>query len=330
MYEISIIIPFYKSEKYIHECLISVIHSTMFEQCEVLLINDGSVDHSAKIIQEIATCYTNIRIYHYENSGLSAARNRGMSYATGKYIFFLDSDDYLQSDYFFKLYKEAERTKSDIVFAGFSRVNEDGSAKRKEIRPVLQLSSVMTGWQYLNARMDQGDWHNEACCALYRREFLESYHFKFDETIRLYEDILFTNTILLYANKVWAVPLYGYMYRCHRDSLVQGGVRMEDITAGIKVLERFTCIYYKKLDQDRRLVLGRVVYEHLSMILYYIGQVKPDQKSMYYHILKSPPILQILKNSRKTLKERIKYMIFRYCMGIYYPLVKKKVSNKDV
>lgn len=329
MYEISVIIPFYKSEKYIHDCLTSVICSTMFEQCEVLLINDGSIDHSGEIVQEISDHYDNIHVYDYDNSGLSAARNRGMANATGKYIFFLDSDDYLLPDYLSGLYKEAESTKSDIVFAGFSKVNEEGNLKREVIRPVLQMPLVVNGCRYLHARMDLGDWHNEACCALYRRQFLESCHLKFDETIRLYEDILFTTTVLLYAKRVRAVPLYGYMYRYHKDSLVQGGVKTEDITAGIKVLEHFLYLY-QRLDHDRQFALGRVVYEQLSMILYYIGQVRPERKSEYYRILKAPPVLKILKDSRKTPKERIKYIIFRYCMRSYYLLVKKKVSDKDV
>lgn len=322
MCEISIIIPIYNVENYIKDCLESVIHSRLFDICEVILIDDGSPDRSAEIAQAIADKYPNIRIYHYTNSGLSAARNRGMEHAKGKYLFFLDSDDYLCPDYLYILYQEAEKYKAEIVFAGYSRVDSNGQHERQIHRSVLEQFQQIDGCQYLNLRMNLGDWHNEVWCALYQRKFLETYDLKFDVNIKLYEDILFSNNVLLYARNVRAVSAYGYMYRYHTQSMVQNGVKKQDIIESLQVLDRFVEIY-QELSPEKQKILGRVFFQHISMILYYIGQTTDDGKK-YYKILNSKNILEILKNSITSPKERLKYFIFRYCIWLYYPLVKKK------
>ena len=305
----------------------SVIQSEVFEKCEVILINDGSPDRSPEIAQNIANKYRNIKIYHYHNSGLSAARNRGLEHSTGRFVFFLDSDDFLKKDYLCKLYHEAERTESEVIFSGFSKVGEDGKNEKQVSRSLLNTQQIMDGCQFLNLKMDLGDWNNEVCCALYRREFLEENSLKFDEDIKLYEDILFTNKILLYAKKVGTIPIYGYMYRYNEQSLVQGGVKKRDITSSLEVLNRFINIYYE-LDKGKRRTFGRVFYEHISMILYYVGQVNVRNKQAYYKVLSSNEILKILRSSITTPKEGVKYLIFRYCICLYYPLVRKR-EGKD-
>lgn len=323
MYKITVIIPIYNTEKYIKNCLDSLVQVQIFTDCEIILIDDGSSDRSAEIAQEFVNKYKNIIIYHYKNSGLSAARNRGLEHATGKYIFFLDSDDLLTPDYLYNLYQQAEQANCEIVFAGFSRVTEKGTDISQVTRPVLAHRQVMTGCKYLHLRMNLGDWHNEVWCALYLKEFLDKNGQKFDEKIRLYEDILFTNTILLCAERVCSIPLYGYLYRSHPESLVQGGVKERDIMAGIQVLKQFSAIWIR-LEREKQQVLGRVVFEHISMILYYIGQIGSRQKESYYQALQTPEVFRILRAGICTPKEAVKYLIFRWTMKAYYILVRKK------
>lgn len=322
MYEISVIIPFYKSEKYILDCLKSIIHSSVFKKCEVILINDGSPDSSAEIIRNVVDEYDNIRMYTYENHGLSAARNRGMEKAAGKYIFFIDSDDFVKRNYLSQLFLKAEKTQSDIVFAGFSEVRENGEMIRTVDRAVLRKTGVMTGRDFLNLRMDQGDWLNQVWCALYRRDFLEKNHLFFDTQIRLYEDILFTSQILICAERVSVIPEYGYMYRFHQNSMVHDGIKERDIVAAIQVLEKLIR-FYRELDEKGKKTIGRVLFEQISMILYYIGCVDPENRKKYYSRFRRPELFRILRHSAATPKEGMKYLIFRYCMNLYYSLVKR-------
>lgn len=323
MCEISVIIPMYNTEKYIEQCLKSVIRSVLFEYCEVLIIDDGSSDQSAVLAQNIVDRYDNMFIYHYENGGLSAARNQGLRLAKGKYIFFLDSDDYLEKNYLYQLYKIAKKTDCDVVFSGFSEVTENGILKEEIHRTILNHTEVKSGCEYLHARMNLGDWYNQVWCALYRKAFLQEKNLYFKEEVQLYEDILFTNQILVKAQKVCAIPFYGYMYRNRPESLVHGGVQERDIIACINVLKYLEDIY-RKLDVRQKKVMGRVFFEHISMTLYYIGIVNPVDKKKYYHALSRKKVMKILKVSIKTPVEWIKYLIFRYFIWAYYPLVRKK------
>ena len=113
---ISVIIPVYGVEKYISQCLESVINQT-YKNIEVIVINDGTKDNSASIAKEYSKQDFRVKVYDFENSGLSAARNRGVSLAKGDYIAFLDSDDYVAPNMYEELINNALKTDADIVLS---------------------------------------------------------------------------------------------------------------------------------------------------------------------------------------------------------------------
>ena len=301
----------------------SVIDSTVFNMCEVILIDDGSTDDSVEIAKKIADGHPNITLYQFANAGPSSARNHGMELAGGKYIYFLDSDDYLERDYLYKLYHAIEENQCDIVFAGFSKVTEDRLIIQSVSRPILDEVQVMSGLGYLNRRMDLGDWENRVWSMIFRRDFLLENHLCFDTEVFLYEDVLLINQALLYAKRVCSVPTYGYQYRFRKESLVQGGAREKDIEECIKVLQRFRDLWME-IDETRRKALGRALFEHISMTLYYIGTVRPKEKKNYYSQIRQGDMMMILKRSVTCKKEWVKYLIFRYGIGVYYWLVRKR------
>ena len=110
---VSIIIPVYNVEKYIVECLESVVNQT-YENLEIILVNDGSTDNSKEICLEYAQRDQRIKLYSKENGGLSSARNYGLSKVTGNYVFFLDSDDYLVTDTIENLLNMLINTNADV------------------------------------------------------------------------------------------------------------------------------------------------------------------------------------------------------------------------
>ena len=300
----------------------SVIDSTVFTMCEVILIDDGSTDDSVEIAKKIADGHPNITLYQFANAGPSSARNQGMELASGKYIYFLDSDDYLERDYLYKLYYAIEENQCDMVFAGFSKAAEDRLIIQPVSRPILNEVQVMSGLGYLNRRMDLGDWENRVWSMMFRRDFLLENHLGFDTEVFLYEDVLLINQALLYAKRVCSVSTYGYQYRFRKESLVQGGVKEKDIEECIKVLQRFQALCLE-LNQQQQKALGRVLFEHISMTLCYIGILKPDCKKEYYSQLQQPEILNILRKSITRKKEWMKYLIFHHVIGMYYLLVRK-------
>lgn len=135
MTKVSVIIPFYKVEQYIDQCLESVINQTLSD-IEVLCIDDKSPDKSIDIVQKYADKDKRVHIFRHErNSGLGAARNTGIQHATGQYIFFLDSDDWLLEDGLQKLYETAEKHKVKVVSAPFKRyVEASDSYKRLRVK----------------------------------------------------------------------------------------------------------------------------------------------------------------------------------------------------
>ena len=130
MVKVSVIVPVYNVEKYIRKCLDSLVNQTL-ENIEIIIVDDGSTDTSKDIIKEYMDKYKNIKYYQKENGGLGDARNYGLQYATGKYIAFLDSDDYIRVRTYQLMYEKAEKEDSDIVECNFYWTYQN--RKRKDI-----------------------------------------------------------------------------------------------------------------------------------------------------------------------------------------------------
>lgn len=321
--DISIIIPVYNTEPYLHDCIESVISLECFSKCEVLLINDGSTDGSEFVLKAYAEKYRNIHVLDYGcppwNRGLSAARNLGAERAAGKYLFFLDSDDAVRPGYLEALYRSAQIQECEIVYAGFSRW--DGEIT-PVARPVLENPTVMTGREFVNRRMDIGDGHNYVWCALYRTSLFREKGLHFDSSVRLYEDILFFWRAASKAQRVTAVPEYGYLYRVRSGSLVQDGIQRRDADGIWNVLERLAAEPYSG-------ELYRYCFMVISMYLYYLGvltenkQITAEEQRDYYRRLSALSLLPRLKRAAVTRKEKVKWLIWRINWRLFYPVVKK-------
>ena len=118
MVKVSVIVPIYNVEKYLNRCLDSLVNQTL-KDIEIILVNDGSTDGSKDIAKTYEKEYQNVKLYNKKNGGLSDARNYGLKYATGKYVAFIDSDDYADITLYEKMYKKAEEEKLDYVECDF-------------------------------------------------------------------------------------------------------------------------------------------------------------------------------------------------------------------
>lgn len=122
---VSVVVPIYNVEKYLDRCIASIVDQT-YRNLEIILVDDGSPDNCPRICDAWAQKDARIRVIHKHNQGLGMARNTGIEHATGDYICFFDSDDYVDHETVEKAYKTAQRTRSDIVVFGMKHVNEDG------------------------------------------------------------------------------------------------------------------------------------------------------------------------------------------------------------
>ena len=187
MPKVSLIIPVYNVENYIEKCLNSVVNQTL-KDMEVIIVNDGSKDLSKQKIQKYLEKYPWIKYLEKENGGLSDARNYGMPYATGKYIAFLDSDDYVEETMYEEMYNIAEKENADMVDCDF--VWEYPNRKRKDIGEIYKTKKEMIEKCRVVA------WNN-----IIKREILEKTKIKFPVGLR-YEDMEFFYKLVPYINKV--------------------------------------------------------------------------------------------------------------------------------
>ena len=161
---VTIIVPAFNSEKYIEKCLNSILRQT-YQNLEVIVVDDGSTDGTAGIIRGIAGRDHRIRLLCEENRGTSAARNYGLEEATGEYLTFVDSDDYIARDYVERLQKRCESTEADMVICGLCYVGENGRIL-KRIVPDYYQRGVHEEWTFRISA---------ACSHFYRRQIWEKY-----------------------------------------------------------------------------------------------------------------------------------------------------------
>lgn len=186
MAEISVIVPVYKVENYIHECIDSILNQT-FQNLEIILVDDGSPDNCGKICDDYAQKDNRVKVIHQENAGLSAARNAGIQAATGKYLCFIDSDDYISADYCQTLYNLLITTSYDYSVCGVKRF-DDGQVPQSLEKECI---SIFTNYEYLGLQLNKqrefGVWNK-----LYRREIFDKILFK---TGKLHEDVFWSGDL---------------------------------------------------------------------------------------------------------------------------------------
>ena len=222
MADISIIVPIYNAEKYLNKCIDSLVNQTK-KELEFILVNDGSTDSSEDIIKS----YKDKRIKYFKNKnqGIGKTRNFGIDKATGKYLMFLDSDDYLDINACEKLYNKAIKEKSDLVVFDFYRVEET----LKEVTINNFKSSSLKENPNLLLDINLGP-----CNKLIKRELIDKSNTRFNEELK-YEDTPFVTEIIKNANKISKLNEYLHYYVIHSNS--ETTVRDERVFDIIKIID---------------------------------------------------------------------------------------------
>lgn len=213
--KISVIIPIYNVEKYIHECIDSVRNQT-YTNLEIILVDDGSTDSCATICDEYAKKDSRIRVIHKENGGLSDARNAGLEIATGKYIGYVDSDDYIALDMYEHLYNACEENEAEIAVCRFHTFTD----KIQLCENVVNRNKVYNSKGILLAYIDESVEElitPSAWSKLYRRDCIQGLQFPKG---KLCEDIVYTTKAFYNAKKVVYVDRELYFYRNRPGSIM--------------------------------------------------------------------------------------------------------------
>lgn len=238
---ISIIVPVFNVSAYVSRCIKSVLNQT-YRKLEVILIDDGSTDNSSEICKEYAKIDDRIRFISQSNSGLSVTRNRGIDLATGQYILFLDSDDYLAQDALENLVKYLGNTEPDLITSTFVwKVSESG--EQSKYRKLNASSfSRMTGIDFLVMCIKQKAYTPMAPQFLYRRLFLNEANFRFADGL-YHEDELWTPEVLLKANSVVIIDNPFYCYYTREGSITNANLTEKRATDYFKIAQKLNELY---------------------------------------------------------------------------------------
>lgn len=218
---VSIIIPIYNVDKYLHECLLSVINQN-YEPMEIVCVNDGSTDRSVEIIQEFTLKDKRIRIINQDNQGLAVTRNNGIKASTGEYLFFLDGDDIMPPNTLKMLCDRVINDKMDFICFNAQCLYEDKLLRNTSMEKYLRRDHEYgrtTGKQMFLEMMEFNDFCDNACFMFIRREWLNSKNVLFYPHI-LHEDCLFAFQCFVLADDVQHINQEGYLYRLRENSIM--------------------------------------------------------------------------------------------------------------
>lgn len=222
--KVSIIIPVYNVEKYLADCLDSVVKQTL-DEIEIICVNDGSTDMSACILQQYSCEHTNITIINQENQGLSCARNVGILHSRGEYIYFIDSDDRIEANAMEEMFNLAYKEDLDVLYIDGSAVYENeklmetfpqyGTAYRRN----FSYAEITSGIELFSQMVENGEYCVSASLQFIKREYLQKVNLKFYPGI-LHEDNLFNFCCMLQAAKVRHVNIAYFIRLIREDSIM--------------------------------------------------------------------------------------------------------------
>lgn len=227
MPKVSIIVPVYNVEKYLDQCMQSLLNQTL-NDIEIIMVDDESPDNCPKLCDEYAKYDSRIKVIHKKNGGLGLARNSGIEIATGDYIAFVDSDDYVEKTMFEIMYKKAQKNKSDIVYCNNymyhselgsitksnAPLNYDETFKGRDVIEEVLKNMIASS---LNASSDR-KYYMSVWRGIFKKEAVNGIRFV-SEREYLSEDILYQVKALQHANSVTIISDYLYYYRENLSSL---------------------------------------------------------------------------------------------------------------
>lgn len=326
--KISVIVPVYKVEKYLDKCVESIVNQT-HTNLEIILVDDGSPDNCPKMCDDWAKKDKRIKVIHKQNGGVADARNTGINASTGKYIAFVDSDDFIHPTMYQKLIEKITKCNCDICMCGFTSVNEDGSQKHfKEInRPNVTSKNIIK--YFLSNSVQEKDSCFETFGLmgnvwriLIKKEIIKNTRF---QKLKIAEDLLFLINIITDNTKICSIDDYLYYYLQRQDSVMHKFNKQ-------KVDERYKA--FKIIFEE---IKTRVDCNSLSAFKFYnyasltnemlkfkqFDLLKEYMKDDFFKSLNTKQnFRQELKNT-KSLKRKIGYFLVHKKMFKLYSLLVK-------
>lgn len=282
MVKVSIIVPVYNVDKYLEKCLDSLINQTL-KDIEIICVNDGSTDTSQKILEKYSKKDNRITIINQDNAGLSVARNSGIDIAKGEYIGFVDSDDWIDSDFYEKLYNSAKNNDADIVVASIIRYRKCAQKYRVKYTNEKVYTDLQDKISACSIPKICYVWNK-----LYKNEIIKDKLF----TPNVYfEDVIWLPKVIKCANKIVTVADTNYYYRVNNNSIVKKTSKkkqQDNYNAKKEMLEFFNENNLKLSKKERTLVKCSYSFFNIPLL-----KIKEIDNYLLYLLFDLIPIAKI-------------------------------------
>lgn len=332
---LSLIIPVYNVEKYLDNCIRSVIvHDPEKVEIEILLVDDGSFDNSGKICDTYEKQYDYIRVIHKQNGGASSARNAGLRKARGQYIMFLDSDDWWNPETdivgIIKRVKEHKQTEM-FLLTSYDYVEGEGYYKRKE-QDVLRKLKPIDIRDYYKTLLDNGNLEVSPCTKILKKAFLYQNSLFFREGI-VSEDNEWMLRILRVIKKVEVIDAPLFICRLNREGSVTNNIKIKHIIDLLKIV-RLSQKYYEKYPhhvlKNYELCYSSYLWFSALGLSTLLGKEEQKLLGKYFH--KTSDVCKYSKSSKTkicySVYKRIGMGLTAKVLGIYIMLKKRRIINR--
>ena len=309
MPKISVIIPVYNSKKYLSQCVDSVLNQS-FKNFELILIDDESSDGSDLECDEYLKKDNRVVVVHQKNSGVSSARNAGLDIARGKYIAFIDSDDYIANDYLEVLYNALEKTNSDLAVAYHTRFFTDKINDIKNINDTGRLLIVDSLDKFYKSFNERGNidvvWNK-----LYKKELFDGLRFPVS---RRYEDVYLIHRLLTKCESFCIIDKHLYFYRQHASSFICNNNKVDLLWTYASLINFYSTEYIN----NSFLTLN--IYNAIKLARELRINKKNNKELNYYRELSClrKVLKRVIKKRIISIKFSIIVLLFLFCEPICY------------
>lgn len=313
MIKYSFIVPVYNTEKYLKKCLDSLVNQT-YKDFEIIVVNDGSTDKSSSIISKYQKKYKNIIVIDKENEGLSMARNRGVQKSSGKYIIFVDSDDYVSN----KLLEEVDKKIDDSDILRFQIATEDEEYTKINEYHEEGFESMCgyDAFKYLSS------YHfvEPAWCYVIRKNYYIENKFSFKKGV-YHEDFGLIPYVIYKARKVKSIDYIGYHYVQRNGSIMNNNDYKKTVKKAFDMLEQYKTMRLFAKNINRKNNLDDYFLSYISnSVIVKARELKKDEKKVYINELKKLNVFDgVLVNTRIR---RFKKYLMKHNLNLYLKVVR--------
>lgn len=322
---ISIVVPIYKVEKYLELCVDSILGQT-YKNLEVILVDDGSPDGCPQICDDYAKKDSRVKVIHRKNGGLSAARNSGIEIATGDYIGFVDSDDYIHFQMYEILLNHLKEKQADLAVCG---VLDVFNMEQKDAEIVSEQLRVMTNMEAMKGiYREYGTDMVVAWNKLYKKEIFDTICYNEG---KIHEDEFMIHKVLNQAEKVVCTDAKLYYYQRGNVSIMRTGgyslVRLQ----GLEAVEDRISLWEEKADRELLTMLYISYFDGMIISYFLVKKYFNDRKDIYQELRHK--FFQVYRKKEKqinlNLKYKMKYLLYR-CSPSMYSFVRGGFDSEKV